>query len=429
MRASSRLLLSLALILVVAGLCSLLLSDRRDPTASAAATDVYISGLSCDGSPESVRVTNYGPASESLVGFHLQSDPNQDYDLGAHVNSIQAGQTLEFQSGSGAVDNPAAGIYKLTGSNIYRNGDPTDYARLARSDSTAQQVNCGSTPATPTLSPSPSPSPTPTAEPTPTPTPPGQAALSGDVDCNRNVDAVDALFVLRFAASLLPAAACISDGADINCDAKRDAVDALGILRYVASVPPLPAPEGCPAIGAAALEQCGAERWLVKTLADDDVASVNFSPQSTTVSALRQLARPGTLPETGRIAPTELTVFTVQATVLEMKLEDDHDFHVVIADPQTPNETMIVEIADTGCPGAIGSAKAQQMKQARADFVALFGQPTTQFQPVTGLATIAGVGFFDYLHGQHGVAPNGIELHPVLGIAAALTSGAGSPAP
>ena len=30
-------------------------------------------------------------------------------------------------------------------------------------------------------------------------------------------------------------------------------------------------------------------------------------------------------------------------------------------------------------------------------------------------ATITGVGFFDVLHGQTGVAPNGIELHPVIG--------------
>jgi hypothetical protein len=26
------------------------------------------------------------------------------------------------------------------------------------------------------------------------------------------------------------------------------------------------------------------------------------------------------------------------------------------------------------------------------------------------------VGFFDFLHGQNGVAPNGFELHPVLSI-------------
>jgi hypothetical protein len=30
--------------------------------------------------------------------------------------------------------------------------------------------------------------------------------------------------------------------------------------------------------------------------------------------------------------------------------------------------------------------------------------------------SIVGVGFFDVIHGQRGVAPNGIELHPVLGI-------------
>jgi hypothetical protein len=32
-------------------------------------------------------------------------------------------------------------------------------------------------------------------------------------------------------------------------------------------------------------------------------------------------------------------------------------------------------------------------------------------------AQITGVAFFDFLHGQTGVAPNGIELHPILGFA------------
>jgi hypothetical protein len=32
-------------------------------------------------------------------------------------------------------------------------------------------------------------------------------------------------------------------------------------------------------------------------------------------------------------------------------------------------------------------------------------------------ARVTGVAFFDYLHGQTGVAPNGIELHPVLDFA------------
>jgi hypothetical protein len=31
-----------------------------------------------------------------------------------------------------------------------------------------------------------------------------------------------------------------------------------------------------------------------------------------------------------------------------------------------------------------------------------------------GLATVTGVAFFDFQHGQTGVAPNAIELHPIL---------------
>ena len=34
------------------------------------------------------------------------------------------------------------------------------------------------------------------------------------------------------------------------------------------------------------------------------------------------------------------------------------------------------------------------------------------FRLLTGTATITGVAFFDVSHGQRGVAPNGVELHP-----------------
>jgi hypothetical protein len=36
---------------------------------------------------------------------------------------------------------------------------------------------------------------------------------------------------------------------------------------------------------------------------------------------------------------------------------------------------------------------------------------------VCSKARVVGVAFFDYNHGQTGVAPNAIELHPVLGFA------------
>ena len=55
------------------------------------------------------------------------------------------------------------------------------------------------------------------------------------------------------------------------------------------------------------------------------------------------------------------------------------------------------------------------MARARASFVPACGRPSTGFfVTLSGTATISGVGFFDFDHGQRGVAPNAIELHPVL---------------
>ncbi len=46
-----------------------------------------------------------------------------------------------------------------------------------------------------------------------------------------------------------------------------------------------------------------------------------------------------------------------------------------------------------------------------------FGRPITGKQsPKNVYVTVQGVAFFDLIHGQTGVAPNGIELHPILHI-------------
>jgi len=49
----------------------------------------------------------------------------------------------------------------------------------------------------------------------------------------------------------------------------------------------------------------------------------------------------------------------------------------------------------------------------RAKFDARF-TATGSFQSASVPVWMKGVGFFDFLHGQNGVAPNGIELHPIL---------------
>lgn len=163
--------------------------------------------------------------------------------------------------------------------------------------------------------------------------------------------------------------------------------------------------------------KCGSERWSVKTLSDQDARAVVTAPKHTTVRQLRVLVPPKTLPQAARIAPTELTTFQLKATVQVFKLEDDRDFHVVISEPDNPYETMIVEFPDAAvCSGAVDSSFKDAMQQARDAFVSICGKPNTSFRTCKADVDIIGVGFFDFIHGQNGVAPNGIELHPVLKI-------------
>jgi hypothetical protein len=177
--------------------------------------------------------------------------------------------------------------------------------------------------------------------------------------------------------------------------------------------------------------KCGVERWPVKTLSDDRAGQVDFTPRATTVDSLRNLPdpKPAIKGNEKRQDGTEKQTFTVQATLLSFKREDDEDIHLVIADPSDRTHTMIVEFPDVDCSGAISSAKKAEMEAARAAFVAACGEPTASFRELTGTATVTGVAFFDKKHGQNGLAPNGIELHPVLAFESADCARPGTPTP
>jgi hypothetical protein len=101
--------------------------------------------------------------------------------------------------------------------------------------------------------------------------------------------------------------------------------------------------------------------------------------------------------------------------LIEAKREEDRDIHLVIAWPDNPRLTMIVEFPDVRCQGAKQSKKREAMRKARAAFERACGTPSSSsFRKLSGTAPITGVGFFDVKHGQTGIAPNGIELHPIL---------------
>jgi hypothetical protein len=161
---------------------------------------------------------------------------------------------------------------------------------------------------------------------------------------------------------------------------------------------------------------CGTERWAVKTGTDRDAAQVSMTAQPTTVSALVSQpapARPNAQTDT-RYAPTELTVFAVSAILKVIKREKDQDYHLVIADPQT-GETMIVEASDPDCTD--GSRFAAEITGARQQIEAQFQGQIRERHEVNIPVDVTGIAFFDPIHGQEGVAANGIELHPILSIA------------
>jgi hypothetical protein len=111
----------------------------------------------------------------------------------------------------------------------------------------------------------------------------------------------------------------------------------------------------------------------------------------------------------------------LNATLTQYKLETDSDYHLVIQD--SSGNTMIAEIPSPNCVGA-GSPFGPGITNSRNEFDAKY-TPTSSFQTANIPVQIRGVGMFDFLHGQTGVAPNGIEIHPVLDIVFNPSSGGG----
>jgi len=171
---------------------------------------------------------------------------------------------------------------------------------------------------------------------------------------------------------------------------------------------------------------CGVDRWSVKTGTDSDARSVNLSHVvPTTIGYLDSLAAPGSLPVRNRIRPVETTVYQVTTTLVRFKQEPDSDFHLVLRD--NVGRTMIAEVPAPYCVGSSSPFRAR-IGAARADFTARY-TPTDRMHYVHRRIRVTGVGFWDFEHGQSGVAPNAIELHPVLAVQfAGGTSSARQPA-
>jgi hypothetical protein len=160
-------------------------------------------------------------------------------------------------------------------------------------------------------------------------------------------------------------------------------------------------------------DACGKERWSVKTVSDKDNGEVSDAPERTSIHDLTNIAAPINLNvrKNSRYSPTELKTFEVAGVLKIIKHETDGDYHLVIADQK--GRTMIVEAPEPSC--AMDSRFLDKIKKVRQAIDQQFGEITRKRRPSVMVA-VTGVGFFDKIHGQEGVAPNGIELHPIVAI-------------
>jgi hypothetical protein len=160
------------------------------------------------------------------------------------------------------------------------------------------------------------------------------------------------------------------------------------------------------------LADCGTERWTVKTVTDDDRRELVPGVHDTTLRALRHRPTPASRPATGRVGPAETKTFRVHARLREYVREDDGDYHLVLSD--RAGRRLIAEIPDPTCVGRISPVR-RAIRTARAEIDARY-DVTSGFKSTNRRVVVRGIGFFDYFHGQTGMAPNDLELHPVVGI-------------
>jgi hypothetical protein len=143
---------------------------------------------------------------------------------------------------------------------------------------------------------------------------------------------------------------------------------------------------------------CGVERWSIKTLQDRPRL---LRARPTTAAKLVSLPRPVPFPPAGRL-PLERRIFSVIASVTLDRTEADLDHHLVL---RSGAQTMIAEAPSPLCTTGATAYRRRQMRDAR------------NVARVCARARVVGVAFWDFFHGQTGVAPNAIELHPILGFA------------
>ncbi len=120
--------------------------------AFAAASDVRLAAVTCAGNPEVVEVKNFGNEGQDLTGWQLQSDGDAPFSL-TRAGIIPAGGSIFIESGPNAQS-----AFRWSQSQVFRDNDPSDFARLVdNTGANRAQTACAQAATSPTATPTPTP--------------------------------------------------------------------------------------------------------------------------------------------------------------------------------------------------------------------------------------------------------------------------------
>ena len=171
--------------------------------------------------------------------------------------------------------------------------------------------------------------------------------------------------------------------------------------------------------GAVATDGCALNRPQVKSLSDPEAVRIQFDKVlDTNVSALNGLRPQCGASGNHRVRDEEFHVYRLVGTITRVKREPDHDVHIILADPKSPRDHIVVEADDPDFRRNAVSPYRDQLAAGRRAFDQLLtGAGVARLSDLNGATVrVTGVGFFDFNHLQHGRSRSCIELHPILSI-------------
>ena len=154
----------------------------------------------------------------------------------------------------------------------------------------------------------------------------------------------------------------------------------------------------------------------MKTLADPDASSVNISAAiPISIAQLNALPAHCDGGPDRRAYAEEFRVYEIAGRVTYIAHEDDRDYHMALEDTDGSGSTVVTELADTLCAGAVMSPHLATLRSVEGMFSSVLnGRSPSSL--VGSVIRVRGVGFYDFNHGQRGRSANCIELHPIVAI-------------